>query len=640
MKKPIGQVLASGPDEGGQRERTTGANLLALTLGSIGVVFGDIGTSPLYAFREAVHAAQHGGPLTRDIVLGVLSMILWSLILVVTVKYVLILLRADNNGEGGTLSLAALAMRALGRQTTLVFILGMMGAAMFLGDSFITPAISVLSAVEGLKLAAPGLERYVIPITIVILVGLFSVQSHGTARVATWFGPITTTWFVAIALLGALHIFDDPQVLLAINPYYALNFLFTNGTVALVTLGLVFLAVTGGEALYADLGHFGRKPIRLAWFGLVMPALLINYFGQGALVLANPAAIENPFYRLVPDVLLIPMVVLATIATVIASQAVITGAYSLIQQAIQLGFLPRVAIVHTSEDQYGQIYIPRVNAILLIGVVLLVLMFRSSSALASAYGIAVATTMVVDGLLGFIVIWALWKWKWWHAALLIIPFVLIDSTFLAANLLKLFEGAWVPLLFAGVMILVMWTWRRGTRILANKTRRTEVPLDTLVRSLEKKPPHRVPGTAVFLTSDPTSAPTALMHNLKHNKILHEHNVILTIVTADTPRVPEEDRVVMSQISPHFSTVTLNFGYMEQPNVPKALAIARKLGWTFDIMSTSFFLSRRALKPSPSSGMPVWQDRMFIGLAKGASDATDFFQIPTGRVVEVGTQVTV
>ncbi|MFZ5692485.1 MAG: potassium transporter Kup [Pseudomonadota bacterium] len=640
MKQPSGEVLVPDPGQGGHAGQGTGASLLALTLGSIGVVFGDIGTSPLYAFREAVHAAQHGGPLTREIVLGVLSMILWSLIVVVSLKYVLILLRADNNGEGGTLSLAALAMRALGRQTTLVFVLGMIGAAMFLGDSFITPAISVLSAVEGLKLATPALEHYVIPITIVILVALFSVQSHGTARVASFFGPITVTWFVAIAVFGAMHIFDDPGVLHAINPYYALNFLLTNGTVALVTLGLVFLAVTGGEALYADLGHFGRKPIRLAWFGLVLPALLINYFGQGALVLANPSAIENSFYRLVPDVLLIPMVVLATAATVIASQAVITGAYSLVQQAIQLGFLPRFAIVHTSEDQYGQIYMPRVNAILLIGVVLLVLMFRSSSALASAYGIAVATTMVVDGILGFIVVWALWKWKWWQAALLIIPFVVVDSMFLAANLLKLLDGAWVPLLFAGLVVLIMWTWRRGTRILANKTRRTEVPLDTLVRSLEKKPPHRVPGTAVFLTSDPTSAPTALMHNLKHNKILHEHNVILTIVTADMPRVPEEDRVVMSQISPHFSTVTLNFGYMEQPNIPRALAIARKLGWTFDIMSTSFFLSRRALKPSPSSGMPMWQDRLFIGLAKSASDATDFFQIPTGRVVEVGTQVTV
>jgi KUP system potassium uptake protein len=613
---------------------------LALTLGSIGVVFGDIGTSPLYAFREAVHAAQAGGPLTRDIVLGVLSMILWSLFLVVTAKYVLILLRADNNGEGGTLSLAALAMRALGRRTNLVFVLGMIGAAMFLGDSFITPAISVLSAVEGLKLATPALEHYVIPITIVILVALFAVQSHGTARVAAFFGPITVIWFVAIAVFGALHIFDDPGVLAAINPYYAIKFLLSHGTISLITLGLVFLAVTGGEALYADLGHFGGRPIRTAWFGLVLPSLLINYFGQGALVLSHPEAIENSFYRLVPDALLIPMVVLATAATVIASQAVITGAYSLVQQAIQLGFLPRVAIVHTSEDQYGQIYIPRVNMILLVGVLLLVLMFRSSSALASAYGIAVATTMVVDGLLGFIVIWKLWKWKWWQAALLILPFVLIDSTFLSANMLKLFDGAWVPLLFAGVMVLLMWTWRRGTRILANKTRKTEVPLDSLLRNLEKKPPHRVPGTAVFLTSDPGSAPTALMHNLKHNKILHEHNVILTISTADMPRVREEDRVVMTPVSSNFLKVTLNFGYMEQPNVPKALAIARKQGWNFDIMSTSFFLSRRALKPSATSGMPIWQDHLFIGLAKSASDATDFFQIPTGRVVEVGTQVTV
>jgi len=640
MKKPLGEALAVGADQAAQAGPALNANILALTLGSIGVVFGDIGTSPLYAFREAVHAAQHGGPLTREIVLGVLSMIVWSLILVVTVKYVLILLRADNNGEGGTLSLTALAMRVLGRRTTLVFVLGMLGAAMFLGDSFITPAISVLSAVEGLKLATPALEHYVIPITVLILVALFSVQSIGTGRVASFFGPITATWFVAIAVMGALHIFDDPGVLHALNPYYAVNFLLTNGTVALVTMGLVFLAVTGGEALYADLGHFGGKPIRMAWFGLVLPSLLINYFGQGALVLSHPSAIENSFYRLVPDSLLIPMVVLATVATVIASQAVITGAYSLVQQAIQLGFLPRVAIVHTSEDQYGQIYIPRVNFILLIGVVLLVLMFRTSSALASAYGIAVATTMIVDGVLGFIVIWKLWKWKWWQAALLIVPLIAIDTTFLAANLLKLLEGAWVPLLFAGLMILMMWTWRRGTRILANKTRRTEVPLDSLLRNLEKKPPHRVPGTAVFLTSDPESAPTALMHNLKHNKILHEHNVILTIVTADTPRVPDEERVIMTPVSPHFSAVTLNFGFMEQPNVPKALAIARKQGWTFDIMSTSFFLSRRALKPSPHSGMPMWQDRLFIGLAKSASDATDFFQIPTGRVVEVGTQVTV
>ena len=615
-------------------------NFLALTLGSVGVVYGDIGTSPLYALREAVTAAQAGGPVTRAIVLGVLSMILWSLIVVVTLKYVLILLRADNNGEGGTLSLTALATRALGRRTTMVFMFGMVGAAMFLGDSVITPAISVLSAVEGLKLAVPAFEHFVLPITVVILIGLFSVQSRGTANVAAFFGPVMVVWFFGLAGWGLMHINEAPRVLAALNPLDAIEFISGHGHIGLVTLGLVFLAVTGGEALYADLGHFGRKPIQTAWLCLVLPSLLINYFGQGAKVLADPAAIENPFYRLVPEALLIPMIVLATAATIIASQAVITGAYSLVRQAIQLGLLPRLAILHTSESLAGQIYIPRVNTALLIGVLMLVGLFRTSSALASAYGIAVSTTMVMDGLLGFVVIWKLWKLRWWQAALLIIPFVVVDSTFLAANLLKLLEGAWVPLLFGIAMVLIIMTWRRGTTILANKTRRAEVPLEVLLRSLEKKPPHIVPGTAVFLTSDPSSAPTALMHNLKHNKILHEHNVILTIITADTPRASEEERVTMTPVSPHFSRVALKFGYMESPNVPKALAVARKLGWQFDIMSTSFFLSRRALKPSATSGMPSWQDHLFIWLARSASDATDFFQIPTGRVVEVGTQVTV
>ena len=621
-------------------ESRSESDFLALTLGSVGVVYGDIGTSPLYAFREAAVAAQAGGPLTRDIVLGVLSMILWSLIVVVTLKYVLILLRADNNGEGGTLSLTALATRAIGRRTILVFGLGTVGAAMFLGDSVITPAISVLSAVEGLKLVLPASEHVVLPLTIAILLGLFAVQRRGTAKVAAFFGPVMVIWFAAIALVGLLHIHDDPGVLWAINPVYAVKFIYSHGEIGLITLGLVFLAVTGGEALYADLGHFGRKPIQTAWFSLVLPSLLINYFGQGARVLSDPSAIEHPFYRLVPDTLLLPMIVLATAATIIASQAVITGAFSLVRQAIQLGLLPRLAIVHTSEAYSGQIYIPRVNTALLVGVLLLVGLFRTSSALASAYGIAVATTMVVDGILGFIVIWKLWRLQWWQAALLIIPLVIVDSTFLAANMLKIFEGAGVPLLFGIAMVLLIITWRRGTSILTNKTRRTEVPLETLLRSLEKKPPHVVPGTAVFLTSHPDFAPTALMHNLKHNKVLHEHNVILTIITADTPRVTEQERVTINAISSRFSRVALKFGYMESPNVPKALAIARKLGWSFDIMSTSFFLSRRALKPAAHSGMPRWQDRLFIGMARSASDATDFFQIPTGRVVEVGTQVTV
>jgi KUP system potassium uptake protein len=469
---------------------------------------------------------------------------------------------------------------------------------------------------------------------------LFAVQSRGTTRVSSYFAPITVIWFLAIAAAGLLHIRDDPGVLAAINPAYGVTFLLTHGKIGLITLGAVFLVVTGGEALYADLGHFGRKPIRLAWFGLVLPALLLNYFGQGAKVLADPAAIENPFYRLVPESLLLPMVVLATAATVIASQAVITGAYSLVHQAIQLGMLPRLAILHTSAAQAGQIYIPRVTGLLLIGVLLLVGMFGSSSELASAYGIAVATTMVVDGLLAFIVIWMLWRWPLWRVIFLVVPLIVVDIAFFSANLLKFMEGGWAPLLFGAAMVLLILTWRRGTGILMQKTRRSEVPLGTLLPSLEKNPPHMVPGTAVFLTSQPEFAPTALLHNLKHNKVLHEHNVILTIVNTDTPRVTDDERVKITPLSKHFSQVVLKFGYMESPNVPKALAIARKHGWLFDIMSTSFFLSRRALKPAAHSGMPRWQDHLFIGLAKSASDATDFFQIPTGRVVEVGTQVTV
>ncbi|MBM3529256.1 MAG: potassium transporter Kup [Alphaproteobacteria bacterium] len=632
-----GEVAAHG----GPQPVPSKSGFWALTVGSVGVVYGDIGTSPLYAFREAVMAASGGDGLApRDTVLGVLSLIVWSLIVVVTLKYVVVLLRADNNGEGGILSLTALAFRALGRRTTGVLMIGVIGAAMFYGSSFITPALSVMSAVEGMKLYAPGFSPYVLPVTIAILVALFSVQSRGTARVSILFGPITVVWFFVIAIIGGIHIADDPTVFYAVNPYYAVKFLAGNGAIGLITLGAVFLVVTGSEALYADLGHFGRKPIQAAWFFLVLPALLINYFGQGALVLANPSAIDDPFYRLVPESMLLPMVVLATAATVIASQAVITGAYSLTQQAIQLGLLPRFEIRHTSGEHYGQIYMPRVNMLLFVGVILLVGVFRSSSALASAYVLAVAATEFMACLLGVIVIWKLWKWSWWAVALVMIPFIVVDATFLFATMLKLADGAWVPVLFGIGLILVVLTWQRGTRILANKTRRTEVPLDSLLKSLERKPPHAVPGTAVFLTSDPDFAPTALLHNLKHNKVLHEHNVILTIVTADTPRVLEDERVTIVPVTERFSRVSLKFGFMESPNVPRALAIARRHGWQFDIMSTSFFLSRRSLKAAPHSGMPRWQDRLFIGLARSANDATDFFQIPTGRVVEVGTQVTV
>jgi KUP system potassium uptake protein len=626
-------AVSATSTEAGDAPVTSG--FWALTLGSIGVVFGDIGTSP-----EAVAGAAQGQPVTRIMVLGVLSLILWALLIVVTAKYVLLLLRADNNGEGGTLSLMALGQRALGRRSWPLLALGVIGASMFIGDSMITPAISVLSAVEGLKLATPALEHFVVPLTIFILVVLFAVQSSGTARVASAFGPVMVAWFASLAIMGFVHISDDPSVLAAINPYYAVQFLLTHGTIGLVTLGAVFLAVTGGEALYADLGHFGRKPIQAGWLYFVLPSLLINYFGQGALVLSDPGAIENSFYRMVPDVLLLPLVALATAATVIASQAVITGAYSLTRQAVQLGLLPRFEVRYTSEAHAGQIYLPRVNRLLLIGVLLLVLLFRTSSGLASAYGIAVSTTMVADGIMGFVVIWKLWNWRAATAAAVILPFVVVDMTFFSANLLKLFEGAWVPLLFGVVMAVMIWTWRRGSVILTNKTRRIEVPLIDLIRSLEKRPPHIVKGTAVFLTSDPSFVPTALLHNLKHNKVLHEHNAILTIETAQTPRVDVSERVRMETISDKFSTLRLRFGFMESPNVPKALAVARKLGWQFDIMSTSFFVSRRALKPSAQSGMPAWQDHLFIALSRAANDATDYFQIPTGRVVEVGTQVTI
>jgi KUP system potassium uptake protein len=614
----------------------------ALTLGSLGVVYGDIGTSPLYALREAVAASTGGGggAVSRAAVFGVLSLILWALIITVTLKYVVVLMRADNNGEGGTLALMALAQRALRRGANVIALCGIISAALFYGDAMITPALSVLSAVEGLKVATPAFDPYIVPLTVAILVALFAVQSHGTAKVAAFFGPIMTVWFVVIAIPGVAFVAADPEVLLAFNPAYGVTFLASHGGIGLVTLGAVFLAVTGAEALYADLGHFGRRPIQTAWLGLVLPSLALNYLGQGALVLANPRALENPFFLLYPDWALLPMVALATVATVIASQAVISGAYSLSQQAIQLGLLPRLEIRHTSEAHYGQIYVPRVNTLLLVGVLLLVALFRSSSALASAYGIAVSGTMVVTGIMAIVVVWRVWRWSPLAAVALMVPFLLIDLTFLGANLLKVVEGGWVPLALGGFIMTIMYTWRRGTRLLYEKTRRQETPLQELVAMLERKPPVRVRGTAVFLTSDPGFAPTALMHSLKHYKVLHEKNVILTIETANTPRVDPAQRVRIEPVGDTFTRVGLRFGFMERPNIPRALAIARKLGWSFDIMSTSFFLSRRALKPAARSGMPRWQDRLFIMLTRLANDATDYFQIPTDRVVEVGTQVTI
>ncbi|HET7804710.1 MAG TPA: potassium transporter Kup [Pseudolabrys sp.] len=617
------------------------ARFWPLAVGSIGVVYGDIGTSPLYAFREAISAATgSGNPTSEPVVLGILSLIIWALLLVVTAKYILILLRADNKGEGGTLALMALASHSLMRRGGTIILLGIVSGALFYGDAIITPALSVLSAIEGLKVVTPTFDAYVVPLTIGVLVALFAVQSRGTASVATLFGPVMMLWFGAIAAAGIWHVVRNPIVLFAFNPIYGVDFLLQHGLVAFFTLGAVFLVVTGAEALYADLGHFGRAPIRFAWLVVVLPALTLNYLGQGALVLANPKTIENPFFLLYPEWTLLPMVLLATIATVIASQAVISGAYSLTRQAIQLGLLPRLEIRHTSEALFGQIYMPRVNTLLLFGVLLLVILFRSSSALASAYGIAVTGTMVVTAMMAIVVVWRVWNWPLAAALALIMPFLFIDLTFLSANLLKIVEGGWMPLALGAVVMAIMYTWRRGSRLLFEKTRRLETPLEGLVKSLEKKPPVRVPGTAVFLTSDPVSAPTALLHSLKHYKVLHEKNVILTIETAETPRVDAGERVRIQPVGKTFSRVVLRFGFMETPNVPKALAIARKLGWQFDIMSTSFFLSRRALKPATRSGMPRWQDRLFIGLTRFANDATDYFQIPTGRVVEVGTQVTI
>ena len=637
---PVAEAVAA--DSHGEAHST--ASFSALTLGSIGVVYGDIGTSPLYALREAVVAASAGTGATPAAVMGVVSLILWALIIVVTLKYVVILLRADNHGEGGTLALMALAQRGVTMGASAIVLLGIISAALFFGDAVITPALSVLSAIEGIKVDAPSLEPFIVPITMVILLMLFAVQSRGTARVAAFFGPIMVIWFLVIGIAAVPAVVRRPEILLSLNPLYAVSFMVHHGIVGFVTLGAVFLAVTGAEALYADLGHFGKRPIQTAWLFVVLPSLALNYLGQGALVIADPKVVENPdflpFFLMFPEWARLWMVFLAAVATVIASQAVITGAYSLTRQAIQLGLMPRFEIRHTSESQSGQIFIPRINRMLLIAVMLLVLMFKSSSALASAYGISVTGTMVVTAMMAFVVIWKVWRWSPLWSAALIAPFLFLDLTFLSANLLKVVEGGWVPLALGGWIMLLMYTWRRGSRLVFEKSRKLEFPLAELIAMLEKRPPQRVPGTAVFLTSDPNSAPTALMHSLKHYKVLHEKNVILTIDSASTPRVDPSERVRLEQVSPTFTKVRLKFGFMESPNVPKALAIARKLGWQFDIMSTSFFLSRRALKPATHSGMPRWQDHMFIALSRTANDATDYFQIPSGRVVEVGTQITI
>ena len=610
-----------------------------LIMGSIGVVYGDIGTSPLYALKTALHHTS-ATTATAPEVIGVVSLLIYALVFTVTVKYVLFLMLADNKGEGGTLSLMALAQGAMRRRGRMVFLLGVAGAALFSGDAIITPAISVLSAVEGLGVAEQSLVPYVLPITVVILISLFAVQRTGTARVAAFFGPIMVAFFGLIGVLGIVHIFDAPTILNAFNPLHGLFFLFGNGSTGFVTLGLVFLAVTGAEALYADMGHFGRRPIQLAWIFFVLPALLLNYLGQGALVLKDQGAVKDPFFLMVPSWALIPFVILSTAATVIASQAVITGAFSLIRQAIQLGLLPRMEIQHTSETTEGQIFVPRANRMMLFGVLLLVFLFKSSDALANAYGIAVTGTMVVTTLLAFFVVRKLWNWSLLSALVVTGFFLTIDLSFLIANLVKVLDGGWVPLLLAGMSMTVMWTWVRGTALLQDKTHRDSISTRDLVRMLQKSKPTRVPGTAVFLTSDPEVAPSALMHNLKHNKVIHERVMIVSVRTEDMPRVGDANRFEIEKISDDFTKVTLHYGYMELPRMPAALASLRKAGLRFDVMTTSFFLGRRTLKVSPSSGMPRWQDKLFIALSKQAATATDFFSIPSDRVVELGAQVSV
>ena len=617
-------------------------SFFALALGSMGVVFGDIGTSPLYAMREALaHSRATVG--SEIAVLGVVSLVTWALILIVTVKYVVFLMRADNKGEGGTLALMALAQRIVPQRSGLVLFLGMLGASLFYGDGIITPAVSVMGAVEGLR-DAPGaghaMAPLVLPISAAILIGLFLVQSRGTASVAKFFGPITALWFVTIAGLGLLHIIEAPSIIRGLSPHYGVIFLLDNGFLGFVILGSVFLAVTGAEALYADMGHFGRNPIRAAWLFVVLPCLLLNYLGQGAFVLGHPHARDNPFYGMIPDVIYWPVLILATAASVIASQAVITGAFSMTQQAVQLGLFPRISIRRTSETQAGQIYVPQVNTFLGIGVMVLLVMFRSSHNLAAAYGIAVTGAMFVDTLLFFAIVRWMWKRPVWQAALASGFFGVLDVTFISSNLLKIPQGAWLPLVLGGGLVTIMLTWTRGAQILTDKTRRDSVPLAELSEILKARAPYRAPGTAVFLTSDPEMAPVALMHNLKHNKVLHEKNIILTINTAETPRVGEEQRVRIEPVNDDFKKVIVNYGFMESPNVPKALALCRKLGLKFDIMATSFFLGRRSVVPSAQSGMPLWQDKLFIFLMKNAANPTDFYKIPPGRVVEMGAQVTV
>ena len=617
-----------------------GRYLALLSLTALGIVYGDIGTSPLYAVRESFHHS-HGIAASQENILGVLSLIFWSLILVISVKYLGFILRADNRGEGGILALAALCTPMGVRQRSGrrgLVMLGLFGTALLYGDGAITPAISVLSAVEGLEVATPLFQPYIIPITIAILIALFFQQHHGTARVGRIFGPVTLLWFLTLTTLGVWHILREPQVLAAVNPGHAVDFFVQNGWRGFAVLGSVFLVVTGGEALYADMGHFGKRPIRVAWFLIVLPALLLNYFGQGALLIHTPAAVENPFYRMVPPWALYPVVVLATAATVIASQALISGAFSLTMQAVQLGYIPRVAIDHTSEREFGQIYIPGVNWTLMLACIGLVVGFGSSSKLAAAYGVAVTTTMVITTLLFFVV--ARERWRWSLPLVLSVTgfFLVIDLAFWGANIIKVPHGGWFPLVVGAVLFGLMATWKRGRVILRERLDGVVLPAELFLHDVRSSSATRVPGTAVFMYSDPAATPPALLHNLKHNKVLHERVVFLVVETANAPHVSAMERAEINDLGAGFYRVTLHYGFMEEPNVPKALAALREKGLEFKPLETTYFLGRETLIPSDKPGMSLWRERLFSVMHRNARTATSFFCLPPNRVVELGAQI--
>ena len=615
------------------------SSLAALTLGAIGVVYGDIGTSPLYALRE-VFATQHAALNVPDI-LGVLSLVFWTLTVIVSLKYVSLILRASNNGEGGTMALMALSTHAARNQPRLRFalvVMGILGAALFYGDGVITPAISVLSAVEGLELVTPAFKPYVVPITLAVLAALYAVQRHGTGVMGRWFGPITVLWFATIAFWGLVWIVREPLVLHALNPWHALRFGIEHGRVTLLVLGAVFLAVTGAEALYADMGHFGPKPIRLAWFALVFPALVLNYFGQGALMILEPAKADNPFFNMVPAWFLLPMVVLATIATVIASQATISGTFSITKQAIQLGYLPRLQVLHTSVRETGQIYIPAVNWLQFAAIVAAVLMFGSSSALATAYGIAVTATMVLTTVMTFFVIRNSWNYPWWLCIGATGFFLVIELVFFSSNIIKVLSGGWFTLLIAVAVFTLMMTWARGRQLLSASLRADAIELKPFLKSVLANPPMRAPGTAVFMTAEADLTPTALLHNLKHNNVLHESNLFVSVNTHDVPWVPFALRAQAEALCKGCWSVTLNFGFKNDPDVPEALALLEGQGIMLDPMTTSYFLSRATVVPTLGGGMAPWREKLYASLHRNASSAADFLNLPANRVVELGTKV--